>query len=160
MRLKLTPSPQRQSSSPESGQPLSPESGQPLSPESGQPLNPESGFSLMEVVIALAILGIALSALIELGSISLRSTKRAEDYSLALLYARSSMEEAYITNTPQVGSETKRIGIFTIKRDIEEGTTQEEALDMIKAYLITITVEWPPTNRYTIRGTRIIREEG
>jgi len=152
MRLKLTLLQQRQ--------PSSPESGHPLNPESGHPLHPESGFSLMEVVIALAILGIALTALIELGSISLRTTKRAEDYSLALLYARSSMEEAYITNTPKTGSETKKVGIFTIKRDIEEGTTEEEELDMIKAYLITITVEWPPTNRFTLRGTRIIREEG
>lgn len=114
----------------------------------------------MEVVIALAILGIAITAFIELGSISLRATKKSEDYSLAILHARSFMEEAYITNTPSVGSETKRVGIFTIRRDIEEGTTWEESLSMIRAYIITITVDWPPSNRFTLRGTRIIHEEG
>ena len=120
----------------------------------------------MEVVVALAILGIGLAALVELGSVTLRSTKKSEDYSMALLYARSYLEEAYATNTPSTGSETftpegasklhKRD--FRVVRDIEEKTIKEEAEEGVSVYEITVTVTWPPQGRLRLSGIRVLRE--
>ena len=52
------------------------------------------GFSLLEVMVALAILGIALVAIFQLFSVNLRSTQKAEDYTKAIFYARSMLDEA------------------------------------------------------------------
>lgn len=118
-----------------------------------------SGFSLMEVVIALAILSIGIAALIELGSITLRTTKKSEDYSTALIYARSYLEEAYATNTITAGTETfEPAKGFKVVRTIEEKTIEEEAEANIAAYEISVSVTWQPKGSLRINGMRIVYE--
>jgi prepilin-type N-terminal cleavage/methylation domain-containing protein len=51
------------------------------------------GFTLIEIVVALAILGIGLVAIIELFSGGLRLGRASEEYSQAVGYARVKMEE-------------------------------------------------------------------
>jgi Tfp pilus assembly protein PilV len=46
-------------------------------------------------MVALAILGVAIVAVFQLFSLSLRSTRKAEDYTKALFYARSLPDESY-----------------------------------------------------------------
>ena len=53
----------------------------------------EKGFTLLEVMVALSILGIALTVLIQLFSGGLRQAKNSRDYTKAVLYAKQVMEE-------------------------------------------------------------------
>jgi general secretion pathway protein I len=54
------------------------------------------GFTLIEVVVALAIMGIGLTVIIELFSGGLRLARVSEEYSKAVNYGRSKMEEVMI----------------------------------------------------------------
>ena len=66
------------------------------------------GFTLIEVVVSLAILGIALAVIIELFSGGLRLARTSKEYTKAVNYARTKMEE------------------IESQQDIEEGTEEGE----------------------------------
>ena len=51
------------------------------------------GFSLLEVMVALSILGIALTVVIQLFSGGLKLARNSRDYTKAVLYAKQVMEE-------------------------------------------------------------------
>ncbi len=53
----------------------------------------DRGFTLIEIVVALAILGIGLTVIIELFSGGLRLGRTSEDYTKAIGYGRLKMEE-------------------------------------------------------------------
>jgi general secretion pathway protein I len=55
------------------------------------------GFTLIEIVVAMAILGIGLVVIIELFSGGLRLGRASEEYSRAAGYARMKLEEVMIT---------------------------------------------------------------
>jgi len=63
------------------------------------------GFTLIEVVVALAILGVGLMALIELFSGGLRLARASMEYTKAVNYARTKMEEITMKPTVQEGTE-------------------------------------------------------
>jgi len=67
-----------------------------------------TGFTLIEVVIALAILGIALTVIFELFSGGLRLGRVSKEYVMAMNYASMKMEEC------------------TTKSDVQEGTEEGE----------------------------------
>ncbi len=69
------------------------------------------GFTLIEVVVALAILGIGLTVIIELFSGGLRLARASMEYTEAVNYARIKMEE------------------ITVKPGVEEGTQEGESED-------------------------------
>jgi general secretion pathway protein I len=73
--------------------------------------NRNQGFLLIEVVVALAILGVGLTVVIELFSGGLRLARASMEYTKAVNYARIKMEE------------------FTAKPAVEEGTEQGESDD-------------------------------
>lgn len=56
----------------------------------------ENGFSLLEVIVALAIMGIGFVLIMELFSGSLRSGGISKDYTEAIIYARGKMDEILI----------------------------------------------------------------
>jgi len=53
----------------------------------------QDGFTLIEVLVAVAILGIGLTMLLELFSGGLRSAKVSEEYTKAVCYGKGKMEE-------------------------------------------------------------------
>jgi general secretion pathway protein I len=69
------------------------------------------GFTLIEVVVALAILGIGLTVIIELFSGGLRLARASMEYTEAVNYARIKMEE------------------IAVKPGLEEGTQEGESED-------------------------------
>jgi len=69
------------------------------------------GFTLIEVVVALAILGIGLMVIIELFSGGLRLARTSMEYTKAVNYARTKMEE------------------MTVKPAVVEGTEEGESDD-------------------------------
>lgn len=58
-----------------------------------QPPTPNPGFTLLEVVVAVALLGIVLATALELLAIGLRSVKTSGDYTQAVLLARRKLDE-------------------------------------------------------------------
>jgi general secretion pathway protein I len=92
----------------------------------------KNGFTLIEVVVALAILGIALTAIIELFSGGLRLARTSVEYTKAMNFARMKMEE--ITSQQKIEEGTnegkydetyhwqariKRIDILPIEKDTD-----------------------------------------
>jgi len=63
------------------------------------------GFTLIEVVVALAILGVGLIVIIELFSGGLRLGKTSEEYTKAVEYARMKMEEIAVQRSVEEGIE-------------------------------------------------------
>jgi general secretion pathway protein I len=63
------------------------------------------GFTLIEVIVALAILGIGLTVIIELFSGGLRLGRTSEEYTKAVNYARVKMEEVLSKQKIEEGNE-------------------------------------------------------
>ena len=64
-----------------------------------------TGFTLIEIVVALAILGIGLTVIIELFSGGLRLGRTSEEYTRAMGYARVKMEEIISKGNIQEGTD-------------------------------------------------------
>ena len=73
--------------------------------------NPKKGgfHTLIEVVVAMAILGVALTVIIELFSGGLRLARTSTEYTKAINYARMKMEEIAVQQTMEEGSSRGRI---------------------------------------------------
>lgn len=113
------------------------------------------GFSLLEVMVALAILGTALVAIFQLFSLNLRSTQKAEDYSKAIFYARSMLDEAYIFIDPADASDSKEYeNKYEVTRKVSLKSESEDG--NIKLYEINVAVTWPPSGNFRISGLRTV----
>lgn len=99
------------------------------------------GFSLLEVVVALAILAVGMLAIIDLFSGSLRLSEGARDVSAAQVYASQRMEEALLSPNPVPGVER---GSFGEKYRWEARTTQElpEEDSPFREVRIRVIVSW------------------
>lgn len=65
----------------------------------------DKGFTLIEVVVALAILGIGLTVIIELFSGGLRLGRASMEYTKAVNYARMKMEETMLKPAVEEGTQ-------------------------------------------------------
>ena len=118
-------------------------------------LHRSSGFSLLEVMVALAILGIALVAIFQLFSINLRSTQKAEDYTKAIFYARSMLDEAYSFADPSDKSASEEYeDKYSVSREV--GLRSESEDGKVREYDITVTVTWPPSGNFRLKGLRTV----
>jgi general secretion pathway protein I len=103
----------------------------------------EGGFTLVEVVVAMAVLGISLVLIIELFSGGLRLGRASEEYTLAGQLARQKMEELSLTQP--------------IAEGIEEGefdSTYRWQVEVKKIDLLSIPLETdyrPPADLYQIQ---------
>lgn len=66
--------------------------------------NRNKGFTLIEVVVALAILGVGLTVIMELFSGGLRLARASMEYTKAVNYARTKMEEIAVKSALQEGT--------------------------------------------------------
>lgn len=112
-----------------------------------------TGFSLLEVIVAISILGIAAVALFQLFSISLRATKKSEDYTRALIYSRSIMDEALANQ--DISEETTSITIDNNMRCVKSIRLQSSD-DKINIYKITVTVIWQPKGLFELTGLKTV----
>ncbi len=72
----------------------------------------ERGFTLLEIMVSMAIMAIALVTVIELFSGALRSARVSYDYSLAVMAAKEKMDEALAVNTLNEFDELQKTGEF------------------------------------------------
>ena len=120
-------------------------------------LRQSKGFSLLEVMIALAILGMALVAIFQLFSLSLRSTRNAEDYTKAIFYARSMMDEAFIFVDPSGESTSEEYeNRYAARREVSVKSESDDG--NLKLYEIAVTVTWPPSGSFSIKELRSVYE--
>ncbi len=113
-----------------------------------------SGFSLLEVMVAVAILGIAVVALFQVFSSGLRGVKKSEDYTRAIIIARSLLDEAYAVKDPAGLDESLEFeGGFNASRDVEEIPDEDGRGAM---YIITVRVTWGRNGSFLLKGRRFI----
>jgi len=108
-------------------------------------------------MVALAILGMALVAVFQLFSMTLRNTKKADNYTRALFYARSLLDEAYSFPDPETESGSLEFEEgFDGRREISLVSASED--ETVKLYEISVTVTWPPSGSLTMKGLRAVHE--
>ena len=105
------------------------------------PPSATGGFTLLEVVVALAILAAGILAVIDLFSGSLRLSEGARDVWAAQVYASQRMEEALLSPHPVPGVER---GSFGEKYRWETRTTREESAeyDPYREVRIRVIISW------------------
>ena len=102
-----------------------------------------SGFTLLEVLVALSLLGIAVVAVIQLFSIDLRSISVSEDYVAGTLAAQSKMREVLSAedmaekNWKGVTDDGYQFEV-SISRSLKDRTEELQ----VRMYEITVTVSW------------------
>ena len=106
-----------------------------------RPRTATGGFTLLEVVVALAIFAVGILAVIDLFSGSLRLSEGARDVSAAQVYASQRMEEALLSPDPKPGVES---GAFGEKYRWETKTTWEpsEEESPFREVRIRVTIRW------------------
>jgi general secretion pathway protein I len=109
-------------------------------------LRDQGGFTLLEVIVALAILAAGLLGLIELFSGSLRLAGGARDATAASLYASQRLEEALLAPTPTEGEES---GLFGDKYRWTARTSflPEEEERPFRPVRVQVTVRWDDGER-------------
>ena len=108
-------------------------------------------------MVALAIMSLAIVALFQLFSASLRTVRKAEDHTRALFYARALFEEAYSTGEIDAGSDREEYeDRYTVTRQVSRIESAEE--ELVKLYEIVVTVTWPPRGQVRLSGLRAINE--
>jgi general secretion pathway protein I len=126
------------------------------------------GFTLIEVVVALAILGVGLVVIIELFSGGLRLGKAAEEYTKAVGFARAKMEEISVLEKMEEG---EKEGEFDKEYRWKMETKKMELLSMEKNpeykppvdfYQVKFTVFWKSASKEkstTIETYRTVKPE-
>jgi len=109
----------------------------------------------MEVMVALAIMSVAVVAVFQLYSRALRSTKQAEDYTKAIFYARSMLDEVYSVSDPSETAGSREFEkYYTVRREVAIRSESED--QKAKLYEINVTVTWPPSGTLNIKGLRSV----
>ena len=109
-------------------------------------------FTLVEVLIALAILSIGFLAVLQGSTFSLRSTREAADLTTAVIAAESLIKEEIEKGFPQSGSEdgTFEDGLYggiSWSRQVE--VLELPYIEELK--MVTVTVLWGDGKSYTLR---------
>ena len=113
------------------------------------------GFSLLEMLVALTIMGLALSVLYQLVSGATRNTRVASEYAIATALAESTMDE--FANRLEVGEEARgefgeyRWSAISGPKSTIKGTEIDATGDGGLLSLLTVSVEWQG-----LGGTRMI----
>lgn len=114
------------------------------------------GFSLLEVLVAFAILGIAIGVLLQIFATGLRSVALSEEYTYAALWAESRLAEIGVTEVLEEGEAAGELSNGYRWRSVvapyeppSEETEQEDDEDAIPfvdesviPYEITLEVVW------------------
>lgn len=108
----------------------------------------KQGFTLIEVVIALAILGVALTVIIELFSGGLRLGRASVEYTKAVNFARMKMEEIAIKPNIQEGTDegefdpTYRWQVEIKKMDLLSGQKDRDLNPPVELFQVKVNVLW------------------
>ena len=102
----------------------------------------EHGFTLLEVIIALAILGLTFAFAMELLATGVRSAKTSEDYIQAALLGRQKMAQIALTPSSEGGADWGELGRGFRWASEVQPLPQEEELPA-RLYQVQVRVTWP-----------------
>ncbi len=110
-------------------------------PARREPPEREAGFTLLEVIVAVTILGAGIVALVTLFTGGLRLAGGSRDLSAASVYAAQRLEEALLAPEPSVGAESGAFGEKYRWTTRSEELSPEEEIPF-RATRIEVTVTW------------------
>ena len=112
--------------------------------------NRSRGFTLIEVLVALAVLALALGVLFQIFSTGLNNSRVAEAYAKATLLAQSKLASLGIEESLGEGQNTGRFDEqFGWRIDIHSHEREEEPVGQdapLKPYEVVVTVYWGETD--------------
>ncbi len=118
-----------------------------------------SGFTLLEVVVAVAILALTLGAVMRVFSASLRGLAAAERHTVAALHAQSKLAEIGVEEPLAAGDAS---GAFergyrwrSQVRDYSEPDLDTAAGSGMRAYEVTVSVTWEGGGEVTLSTLRL-----
>ena len=118
-----------------------------------------SGFTLLEVVVAVAILALTLGAVMRVFSASLRGLAAAERHTVATLHAQSKLAEIGVEEPLAAGEAS---GVFergyrwrSEVRDYAEPGLDTAAGSGLRAYEVTVSVTWGDGGEVTLSTLRL-----
>jgi general secretion pathway protein I len=120
------------------------------------------GFTLLEVLVAISVLSIAIVALIQLFSGSLRTVSVSSEYSRAVTLAEARMRELQAGDSLKEGSstETTKEG-YRVYIDVRKSKDDEaDASVPLSLYEITLTMSWGAQGRqrsFTLNTMKVAR---
>lgn len=118
------------------------------------------GFTLLEVLVALTILGLAIVAIMQLSSQGLRLIHLSEDYQQAVLVAD---RVARSTDAVQEGVDAGQAGRFQWERRLTLVPVPEEltpgAGPQLRLYALSVAVRWGRNRALELASLRTVAEE-
>lgn len=126
-------------------------------------LNGNKGFTLLEVLVALAILGIAITVIIQLFSANLRALSASEDYVSASLQGAAKMRALLDDQDldERVWTEISPEG-YRFDISVKEGLTDRTEILPVKLLDIALTIQWTKGNRarsMTFQTLKLVKKE-
>ena len=116
------------------------------------PLATDAGFTLLEVLVAVAIVGVSLVMLLRLHLLSLDATLAAQDLTTAVLLAEGKMT-TFMAQSPQEGEDEGRFDGPDLERFSWTTSVTDYGLDLggqddsIGIRHVTVSVHWREGNR-------------
>jgi general secretion pathway protein I len=101
-----------------------------------------AGFSLVEVLFALAIVGLMLGATASVFRNGLMGHENASDVATAIALAEEKIEAAGVTQTLRPGDSTGEFGRFRWRLSIAAYADQEAPPPDLRLFRIAVEVEW------------------
>ena len=108
--------------------------------------NPELGFSLVEVVIAMAILAVGLYGAIRVFPVGLQASHRSEQSSRAMMVVGRTLELAKLKACPDITDEETTTEGMTVKTHVATPAIPHLA-DPTRVKSVELTIEWQQNNR-------------
>ena len=119
----------------------------------------KQGFTLLEVLVALAILAMAVTLVLQLFSTNLRSIIASEDYVRAAMVADARMREISQADDLEQGSWEEVDGPYAMKVVISEALQEKTDLLPLRLLQVELTLNWRKGLRsrsMTLRTARLV----
>jgi general secretion pathway protein I len=124
--------------------------------------NGSAGFTLLEALIAIVILALSLSALLQLYSTGLRGVANIDDHLRARLLAQSVMAEMSHDRRLRPGRLQGRLDKFAWTLSItpfDEGQSAPQQPGPWTLHRLALTVTWPQGRRMELQTLRLLRTQ-